>query len=114
MDADLRRLRLPDLRRPRQNFGRRKCFEEINDDLRDELETARASEAPVRGPSAAASNTPSLTPVIIDHAMLNAIWVSSNGVGATFNFRIKRSIRFSATIPRRICHILSFPRQNSL
>ncbi len=32
-----------------QNFGRRKCLEEINDDLREELETARASEAPVRG-----------------------------------------------------------------
>ena len=32
-----------------QNFGRRKYLEQANDDLREELEKARASEAPVRG-----------------------------------------------------------------
>ena len=30
------------------NFGRRKCLEEANEDLRDELAKARASEAPLR------------------------------------------------------------------
>ena len=30
-----------------QNFGRRKCLEQQNDDLREQLENARASEAPV-------------------------------------------------------------------
>ena len=32
-----------------QNFGRRKCLEQQNDDLREQIENARASEAPVRG-----------------------------------------------------------------
>lgn len=31
------------------NFGRRKCLEETNENLRDELEKARAGEAPLRG-----------------------------------------------------------------
>ena len=30
-----------------QNFGRRKCLEQANEDLRDELAKVRASEAPV-------------------------------------------------------------------
>lgn len=32
-----------------QNFGRRKCLEQTNEDLRDELAKARADEAPLRG-----------------------------------------------------------------
>ena len=32
-----------------QNFGRRKYLEQQNDDLREQIENARASEAPVRG-----------------------------------------------------------------
>ncbi len=32
-----------------QNFGRRKCLEEANENLREELEKVRAGEAPMRG-----------------------------------------------------------------